>query len=640
MYRHSPVTFDLPNMTLGVRKITGEQITFIDESLPTSPCTPILQDMEHILDDMLSGALMWMQPVQIDTAPITVHKLAIANILDNFKDVFAEPNGLPPQRDCDHAINLDPGAPVINQREYRLPHHQKNALEEIIKELLQKGIIRLSHSPYSSPAILVKKKDMTWRLCIDYRRLNALNIKNKYPIPMIEDLLDELNGATIFTKIDLRSGYHQIRMKEGDIEKTAFSTHLGLFEFLVMPFGVTNGPPTFQQLMHTILAPLLRHCVLVFFDDILIFSKTYKEHLEHVALVLETLRKHQLYAKLSKCTFAQSKVEYLGYVITDKGVSTDPAKVEAIVSWPTPQNVTHLRSFLGLARYYRRFIQNYGLICKPLFGALKKEGFRWTDTQATAFQQLKDKMTTAPVLALPDFSLPFVLEADASGYGIGAVLMQKGQPIAFLSKALGPKAAGWSTYDKEALAIIEAIKKWKHYFASSSIIIRTDQQSLKHIQDQKVTEGVQHKLLIKLLGYKFTVEYKKGKENRVTDALSKVKYALHALGTSAAIPTWITEVVNSYKDDTKCSDLITQLAIDPTGHPPYTLASGVLRYKGKIVIGNNNELRNSLLTSFHTSELGGHSGERATYHRLKILFTWPEMRKAVQYLFNNVLFVN
>ncbi|XP_040249281.1 uncharacterized protein [Aegilops tauschii subsp. strangulata] len=306
MYRHSPVTFDLPNMSLGIKQVTGESITFLDESLPTSPCTPILQDMEKILDNMLSRALMWMQPVQLDTLLETVQKPEITKVLENYKDVFEEPTGLPPKRDCDHAINLEPGAPVINQRGYRLPDHQKNALEEIIKDLLKKGIIRLSHSPYSSPTILVKKKGMDWRLCIDYRKLNSHTIKNKYPIPMIEDLLDELNGAKIFTKLDLRSGYHQIRMKEEDIGKTAFSTHIGLFEFLVMPFGVTNGPPSFTELMQTVLGPLLRDCVLVFFDDILIFSKSYKEHLEHVALVMEALRKHQLYAKLSKCIFAQS----------------------------------------------------------------------------------------------------------------------------------------------------------------------------------------------------------------------------------------------------------------------------------------------------------------------------------------------
>ena len=465
---------------------------------------------------------------------------------------------------------------------------------------------------------------MTWRLCIDYRKLNLHTIKNKYPIPMIEDLLDELHGACIFTKIDLRSGYHQIRMKEEDIEKTAFSTHIGLFEFLVMPFGVTNGPPSFHQLMHSVLGHLLRKCVLFFFDDILIFSKSYKEHLEHLQLVFEALRKHQLYAKISKCTFAQDRVEYLGYVITAAGVSTDPAKVEAIVQCPTPENVTHLRSFLGLADYYRRFIKNYGITCKPLFEALKKDGFKWEEAQENDFRQLKQHMTSAPVLAMPDFSIPFVLEADASGYGIGAVLMQRGQPIAFLSKAIGPKAAGWSTYDKEALAIIEAIKQWKHYFAASSIIIRTNQQSLKHIQEQKLTEGIQHKLLIKLLGYKFRVEYKKGKENKVVDALSRVKYAISALLSSAAIPAWITEVVKSYEEDPKCSELTAQLAIAPTGHPPYTLTSGVLRYKGKILVGTHTDLRKSLLTSFHASELGGHSGERATYHRLKILFTCQE----------------
>ena len=264
MYTHSPVTFDLPERELIIKLISGERITFHDETLPNSPCTPILEDMEHILEDMLYGALMWMQPVQVETLLETVQKQEIAKVLENYKDVFEEPTGLPPKRDCDHAINLEHGAPVINQRGYRLPHHQKNALEEIIKDLLKKGIIRLSHSPYSSPAILVKKKDMTWRLCIDYRKLNAHTIKNNYPIPMIEDLLDELNGAKIYTKLDLRSGYHQIRMKEEDIGKTAFSTHIGLFEFLVMPFGVTNGPPSFTELMQTVLGPLLRECVLVF----------------------------------------------------------------------------------------------------------------------------------------------------------------------------------------------------------------------------------------------------------------------------------------------------------------------------------------------------------------------------------------
>jgi hypothetical protein len=238
-------------------------------------------------------------------------------------------------------------------------------------------------------------------------------------------------------------------------------------------------------------------------------------------------------------------------------------KIEAIAKWPTPANVSQLRSFLGLAGYYRRFIQNYGLICRPLFDCLKKDSFSWTPMQDKAFQQLKETMMTALVLAMPDFTLPFTLEANASGHGLGAVLMQKGKPISFMSKSIGPKAAALSTYGNEALPIIEALKKWKHYLANSSLIIKTDQEGLKYIQEQKLTEGVQHKLLIKLLGYDYKIEYKKGKENRVADALSRVKYFIQDLTSSAAVPVWATEIIGSYTSDDKCKQIIAALAVDP-----------------------------------------------------------------------------
>lgn len=323
---------------------------------------------------------------------------------------------------------------------------------------------------------------------------------------MIEDLLDKLKGARIFSKIDLRSGYHQIRMAEEDIHETAFSTLQGHFEFLVLSFGLTNGPPTFQALVNFLFGPFT--FVVVFFDDILVFSKSLEEHKIHLSKVFATLQENQLYAKLDKCSFGQSEVEYLGHVISKEGVATDPAKITAIQEWPAPTNVTELRSFLGLSGYYRRFIQGYGLICRPLFDCLKKDAFSWQEPREQAFLTLKDKLTNAPVLALPDFTKPFVLEADACGYGLGAVLMQEGRPISYFSKTIGPKAAAMSTYDKEALAIIEAVKKWKHYFLATTLVIRTDQESLKYIQEQKLTEGIQHKLLLKLLGYNFRVEYK------------------------------------------------------------------------------------------------------------------------------------
>ena len=460
---------------------------------------------------------------------------------------------------------------------------------------------------------------------MDFRQLNSNTIKNKYPIPIIGDLLDELFGAQVFSKIDLRSGYHQIRMSEQDIQKTAFTTHMGHFEYLVMPFGLTNAPATFQTLMNNVLAQFLRKFALVFFDDILIYGKSLSEHVTHLRSVLEVLRANKLFAKLSKCTFAQSEIEYLGHVINQDGVATDPAKISAIQSWPTPKTVTELRSFLDLTGYYRRFIQSYGVICRPLFDALKKNSFIWSASQDLAFTQLKQIMSSPPVLALPDFSQPFVLEADASGNGIGAVLMQQGKSISFMSKTLGPRAAALSTYEKEAMAILEALKKWKHYFASTSLIIKTDQQSLRYIHDQRLVEGIQHKLLVKLLGYNYKVEYKKGKENKVADALSRVQHTTTVQAISLVVPVWIEQVINTYQDDRACLDLITKLSVDANAVPNFTLQNGILRYKGRVLVGTSGSLKSLLLDIFHKLALGGHSGERATYQRLKLVFYWPKM---------------
>ena len=285
--------------------------------------------------------------------------------------------------------------------------------------MLRQGIIQLSRCPFSSPVLLVQKKDGEWRFCIDYRFLNAITLKTRYPIPIIDELLDELHGATVFTSLDLRSGYHQIRMRPGDEAKTAFQTHHGHFEFKVMPQGVTGGPFTFQSAMHIVLAKFVRKVVLVYIDHILVFSATLKEHVLLLRAVFQRLEQYSLKVKLKKCAFAQPQLRYLGHVISAEGVHTDPRNIEKVQNWSSPSSVKELRQFLGLAGYYRKFVRHYGVISRGLTELLKKGvPFVWTADHEQAFESLKIALTTTPVLALPNFAKPFVVETDASDIGM------------------------------------------------------------------------------------------------------------------------------------------------------------------------------------------------------------------------------
>jgi hypothetical protein len=329
-------------------------------------------------------------------------------MLTSFDDLFRETRGLPPQRPCDHRIHLLPNTAPIVVRPYRYPALQKDELERQCHDMQQQGQIRHSTSAFSSLVLLVKKSDGTWRSCVDYRALNERTIKDSFPIPVVDELLDELRGALFFTKLNLRSGYHQVCMATNDIHKTAFRTHEGMYKFLVMSFGLSNASATFQALMNTVLHSFLRRFVLVFFDDILIYSSTWSEQLHHLRVVFTALKDHSLVLKRSKCSFDAASVSYLGHIISTEGVAMDAAKVQVVVDWPPPRSVLALRGYLGLAGYYRKLIKSYGEIAPPLTALLKKNGFSWTDQATTAFLHLKKALTTALVLTLPDFGQDFI----------------------------------------------------------------------------------------------------------------------------------------------------------------------------------------------------------------------------------------
>jgi hypothetical protein len=412
-----------------------------------------------------------------------------------------------------------------------------------------------------------------------------------------------------FQNFDLRSGYHQIRMNEKDVHKTAFRTHMGHYEYQVMPFGLTNAPATFQSLMNQVLRPFLRKFVLVFFDDILIYSQNQEEHLEHLKLVMQVLEENNLVIRLKKCAFGLSEVAYLVHIISKKGVATDPRKVDKITGWSIPTDVTELRKFLGMTGYYRRFIKGYGLICRPMHDMLKKQGLQWGPEQTAAFNELKNKMVSSPVLAMPDFNKEFVIEADACGTGIGAVLMQSGRPISFFSKALGPKAAGQSVYEKEAIAIMEAIKKWRHYILGGKLIIRTDQKNLKFMMNQRLVEGIQHKLMLKLMEYDYSIEYKPGWENSVVDALSRMPRQQEGVEESSqaitvVVPDWVEDIRRSYDEDLQAHKILSLVGSEADPNGEYKLESGLLKYKGRIFVGQNTEIRKDLLRGYHASSFG------------------------------------
>uniref|UniRef100_A0A2N9J5B5 RNA-directed DNA polymerase n=1 Tax=Fagus sylvatica TaxID=28930 RepID=A0A2N9J5B5_FAGSY len=475
---------------------------------------------------MQAGHLLLGRPWQFDRQ--VKHDGFTNKYSFEYEDVFPEetPHGLPPIRGIEHQIDFVPGATIPNRPAYRSNPEETKELQRQVSELLEKGHVRESMSPCAVPVLLVPKKDGTWRMCVDCRAINNITVKYRHPIPRLDDMLDELHGSCIFSKIDLKSGYHQIRIKEGDEWKTAFKTKYGLYEWLVMPFGLTNAPSTFMRLMNHVLRTFIGRFVVVYFDDILIYSKNLDDHVVHVKSVLDVLRKERLFANLKKCTFYTDKLVFLGFVVSAQGIQVDEEKVRAIQDWPSPTSVGNVRSFHGLASFYRRFVKDFSSLAAPLTEVIKKNvGFRWGEEQEKAFQLIKEKLTNAPLLSLPNFSKTFEIECDASGVGIGAVLMQEGRPIAYFSEKLSGAALNYPTYDKELYALVRALETWQHYLWPKEFVIHTDHESLKHLKGQHKLNKRHARWVEFIETFPYVIRYKQGKENVVADALSR-RYAL------------------------------------------------------------------------------------------------------------------
>ena len=440
-----------------------------------------------------------------------------------------------------HRIDTGTSAP-IKQPPRRLPASQRTLVEDEIKKMLDDGIIEPSESPWASPIVLVKKKSGGVRFCVDYRKLNGQTRKDAFPLPRIDDTIDALSGAVFFSCLDLDSAYWQVAMHEPDKEKTAFVVHNGLYHFKTMAFGLCNAPSTFGRLMHKVLGSLQFEQCLLYLDDIIVHGRNFEEHLERLRNVLEQIEHSGLKLKPSKCSLFQKKVAFLGYVVSENGIETDPDKIRQVAEWPTPRCVREVRSFVGLASYYRRFVKNFSEVCKPLYQLTEKgKRFHWTMDCQQAFETLKAHLTSSPILAYPRMEGRFILDTDASDVGMGAVLSQiqdgHERVIAYASSTLNKHERRYCVTRKEMLALVRFVKHFRPYLYGQDFLIRIDHSSLRWLMSFREPEGQVARWLELLAEYQFEIQHRPGKLHGNADALSRVDCAQCTQCKRDACPT-------------------------------------------------------------------------------------------------------
>lgn len=572
-----------------------------------------------------------------------------------------EADKLPEHRPYDHHLKLEPGKQPPFGPLYSMSQNELKVLRKYLDEHLDKGFIRASSSPVASPVIFVRKPGGGLRFCVDYRALNAITIKNRYPIPLLNETLARLSKARYYSKLDIIAAFNKLRIAKGDEWLTAFRTRYGLFEYLVMPFGLANAPSTFQHFVNDVLRPYLDVFCTAYIDDILIFSDSLEEHKKHVNLVLEALSNAGLQLDVDKCEFHKTEVLYLGLIISTNGISMDPEKVSAIVDWETPQNTTDVRAFIGFSNFYRRFIAGFSDLVKPLVELTKKNAiFTFGEACKRAFDELKNAFTTAPILKHFDPEAPCIVEADSSDYTTAGVLSQYDSdgvlhPVAFYSKRLSPAECNYEIYDKELLAIIRCFEQWRPELegAAFPVEVLSDHKNLQYFCTTKQLSHRQARWSEYLSRFNFVIKYRPGSQGQKPDSLTRrsqdkpaqEEARLHrnqtllrpellvSLIETSRSPAqiidqeydhdeFLQEIIGLLKSGTRHSKKISLSECELKNHRLY--------YRGRLAIPNHDELKLKLLRHVHDSPVGGHPGRTKTLDILQREYYWPEMYQSVR----------
>jgi hypothetical protein len=583
---------------------------------------------------------------------------SLEDILDgpyaDYADIFEKKDfdELPPNKKWDHAIELKPDFKPFKAKMYPLNPEEQKHLQNFLQENLRTGRIRPSKSPIASPFFFVKKKDGTLRPVQDYRILNEWTIKNSYPLPLMSEMIDNLRGAKYFTKLDVRWGYNNIRIKEGDEYKAAFLTNQGLFEPTVMFFGLTNSPATFQTMMNEIFQDLIwTKKVIVYMDDILIYAKTINEVRAITREVLEILRRNKLFLKPEKCIFEKKQIEYLGMIISENRVEMDPIKVAGVSEWPIPKTLKEVRSFLGFLNFYRRFVEGFAEIAHPLNDLMKKNTpWKWNVETQTVFEILKWRITSSPILVTPDPERPKRIEADSSNYAVGAVLLQleddgKWHPVAFISSSLQPAERNYEIYDKEMLAIIRAFEHWRQLLLGNphSIEVYTDHKNLEYYRQPHKLSRRQARWASKLMEYDFKLFHKPGTQMGRPDALSRradhdqgkddnkditMLKPEHFVNNVVIESTLLDEIRRSQQKDPFIGKILKVKESEKDKVKQWLFHDDLWMYDNRIYAPEGQ--RYKIVQERHDTPGAGHPGRNRTFEIIAREFWWPGMRQYVE----------